>query len=208
MANVIYPKFKEQALQGGVNLASGNIKAVLVDLADYTYSAAHEFLSDVAAAGRVATSANLASKTFTNGTFDSADPSFTAATGDQCEALILYIDTGAPSTSRLIAFIDGRERLQVAAAASTGGTSITVEDLPGAVASGVTLTLVSGTGPATIVTSGSAVLGDRSVPVSALSGNLSAGAIYEYAVAGTGLPVTPNGGDINVTVSASGWFTI
>lgn len=208
MANVIYPKFKEQALQAGVNLSSGNIKAVLVDLADYTYSAAHEFLSDVAAAGRVATSANLASKTFTNGTFDSADPSFTAATGDQCEALILYIDTGTPGTSRLIAFIDGRERLQVAVAASTGGTSITVEDLPGAVASGVTLTLISGTGPATIVTSSSAALGDRSVPVSALSGNLSAGAIYEYAVTGTGLPVTPNGGDINVTVSASGWFTI
>jgi hypothetical protein len=99
MANALYPKFKEQALQGGVNLSSGNIKAVLVDLADYTYSAAHEFLSDVAAGGRVATSGNLASKTFTNGVFDSADPSFTAVTGDVSESLILYIDTGTPSTS-------------------------------------------------------------------------------------------------------------
>lgn len=133
MPNVIYPKFKEQALQAGVNLSSGNIKAVLVDLADYTYSAAHEFLSDVAAAGRVATSGNLASKTFTNGTFDSADPSFTAVTGDVSEALILFIDTGTASTSRLIAFYD------------------------------------TGVG---------------------------------------GLPVTPNGGDINVTVNASGWFSL
>lgn len=133
MPNVIYPKFKEQALQGGVNLSSGNIKAVLVDLADYTYSAAHEFLSDVAAIGRVATSANLASKTFTNGTFGSANPSFSAVTGDQSEALILFIDTGTAGTSRLIAFYD----------------------------TGV-----------------------------------------------TGLPVTPNGGDINVTVNASGWFAL
>jgi hypothetical protein len=133
MPNVIYPKFKEQALQGGANLASGNIKAVLVDLADYTYSAAHEFLSDVPVAARVATSGNLASKTFTNGTFDSADPSFTAVTGDVAEALILFIDTGTAGTSRLIAFYD------------------------------------TGVG---------------------------------------GLPVTPNGGDINVTVNASGWFAL
>ncbi|MCA3307614.1 MAG: hypothetical protein ING00_17635 [Roseomonas sp.] len=131
MANALYPKFKEQALQGGVSLASGNIKAVLVDLADYTYDAAHEFLSDVPAAARVATSGNLASKTFTNGVFDSADPSFTAVTGDVSEALILFIDTGTPGTSRLIAFYD----------------------------TGV-----------------------------------------------SGLPVTPNGGNISNTVNASGWF--
>ena len=206
--NRIYPKFKEQALQGGVNLSSGNIKAVLVDLADYTYSDAHEFLSDVAVAGRVATSGNLASKTFTNGVFDTADFTFTAATGDPSEALILFIDTGTASTSRLIAFISGRDRVQVAAAASTGGTSITVEDLPGAIASGVTMTLVSGTGPATIVTSASAAAGARSISVTSLSGNLSADAVYEYAVTGSGLPVTPNGGDINVTVNASGWFSL
>ena len=206
--NRIYPKFKEQALQGGVNLSSGNIKAVLVDLADYTYSDAHEFLSDVAVAGRVATSGNLASKTFTNGVLDTADFTFTAATGDPSEALILFIDTGTASTSRLIAFISGRDRVQVAAAASTGGTSITVEDLPGAIASGVTMTLVSGTGPATIVTSASAAAGARSISVTSLSGNLSADAVYEYGVTGSGLPVTPNGGDINVTVNASGWFSL
>ena len=206
--NRIYPKFKEQALQGGVNLASGNIKAVLVDLADYTYSDAHEFLSDVAVAGRVATSGNLASKTFTNGVFDTADFSFANAVGDPSEAIILYIDTGAPATSRLIYFNDGRLQVQVAAAASTGGTSITVEDLPGAIASGVTMTLVSGTGPATIVTSASAAAGARSISVTSLSANLSADAVYEYAVTDSGLPISPNGGNINVTVPAQGWFLI
>jgi hypothetical protein len=132
MANAIYPKFLEQILQGGVNLSSANIKAALVDLADYTYSSGHEFLTSVPVAARVATSANLGTKTFTNGTFDTADTTFTAATGDQSEAVILYVDTGTEATSRLIVFRD----------------------------TGV-----------------------------------------------TGLPVTPNGGDITVAV-ASGWFTL
>lgn len=133
MANVIFPKYKEAVLQGNGNLSSGNVKAVLIDLADYTYASTHEFLSDVPVAARVATSGNLTSKTFTNGTFDSADVSFTAVTGDVSEALIVFIDTGTASTSRLVAFYDA----------------------------GV-----------------------------------------------TGLPVTPNGGDIDVTVNASGWFTL
>ncbi|MEB3210276.1 MAG: hypothetical protein VKL39_02930 [Leptolyngbyaceae bacterium] len=90
MANAIYPKFKEQALQGGVNLLTSDVKAVLVDLADYTYSASHEFLSDIVVGGRVATSPNLGSKTFTNGTFDAANTTFSAVTGDQSEAFVLY----------------------------------------------------------------------------------------------------------------------
>lgn len=136
MANLLYPKWKESLLDEAATnkgLNSTNVKAVLVDLADYTYSSAHQFLSDVAAPGRVATSANLGTKTITNGTFDAADFSFTAVTGDPSEALILYVDTGVAGTSRLVAFFD----------------------------TGV-----------------------------------------------TGLPVTPNGGDINVTVNASGFFTL
>ncbi len=135
MANLIFPKYKEALLNsdGTTDLDASNVKAVLVDLADYTYSSAHDFLDDVLVAARVATSGNLASKTTTNGTFDAADFTFTAVTGDPCEALIIYIDTGTAATSRLVAFYD----------------------------TGV-----------------------------------------------TGLPVTPNGGDINVTVNASGFFTL
>ena len=206
--NLIYPKFKEQALQGGVNLSSGNIKAVLVDLAGYSYSPAHEFLSDIPSIRRVATSANLTGKSFTNGVFSSANTSFSAVTGSPCGAVVLFIDSGNPSTSRLIAYIDGRAQVQVAAAAGSGAVSISVEDLPGAIASGVTMTLISGTGPSSIVTAASAALGARSISVAALSASLSAEAVYEYAVTGSGLPFTPNGGDLNVPVNASGWFLL
>lgn len=135
MANKIYPKYKEALLAGDTNisLTTGDIKAVLVDLADYSYSDTHDFLSDIAAGGRVSTSANLVSKTVSNGTFDAADFSFASVTGDQAEAIVLYIDTGVEATSRLVAFFD---------------TGI------------------------------------------------------------TGIPVTPNGGDINITVHGSGFFTL
>lgn len=106
MASSLYPLFKQALLSPGLDLSTANIKVVLVDVADYTYSAAHDFLDDVAVAARVATSPNLTSKTFTNGVFDAADTTFSAVTGDPSEALILYIDTGTASTSRLIVYID------------------------------------------------------------------------------------------------------
>lgn len=106
MANLIYDKFKEECLTGANNLSTDNIKAVLVDSADYTVSASDEDLADIAAAARVATSANLSSKTVTGGVFDAADVTIAGVTGDSIEAVVLYVDTGTESTSRLIAYLD------------------------------------------------------------------------------------------------------
>lgn len=133
MANAIYPLAKQAFLKADLDLDS-EVRVILVDLADYTYSSSHDMLDDVASGAIVATmAAGAGSKTFTNGTFDHADFSFSAVTGDQSEALIWYQHTGTDSTSRLICFMD----------------------------TGV-----------------------------------------------TGLPVTPNGGDINVTVNGSGVFSL
>lgn len=132
MANALYPLAKQSFLKADLDLDS-EVRVILVDLADYTYNTAHDMLDDVPAGARVAVSAAVASKTFINGTFDHADFTFTAVSGDPSEALIWYQHTGTESTSRLICFMD----------------------------TGV-----------------------------------------------TGLPVTPNGGDINVTVSASGVFSL
>ena len=107
MANVIYPLAKQEMLKGNVDLSGTNVKAVLVDGADYTYSAAHQFLSSVnGGSAVVATSGNFASKTFVNGLFDADDITFSAVTGDQSEILIIYIDTGVSGTSKLIAYLD------------------------------------------------------------------------------------------------------
>ena len=132
MANVMYPKAKQGFIGGDLSLDTDNLKAVLVDTATYTYSATHEFLSDIPAGERVATSANLTSKTIVDGTFDSDDILYTAVTGDPSEALVLYQDSGVEGTSRLIIYID----------------------------------------------------------------------------TATGLPVTPDGTNINVAINAAGWFTL
>ena len=131
MASAIYPKFKEALLQGDYDLSTAVVRAVLVDTGTYTYSSAHDFYNDLS--GVVGTeSGAFASKTFTNGTFDAADITFTAVTGATAEAIVLFVDTGNVATDALIAFLDSA----------------------------------------------------------------------------TGLPVTPNGGDINVTWNASGIFTL
>lgn len=131
MANALYPKFKESLLQAGINLSTGTVKVALADTGIYTYSADHQFLSSLS--GVVGTAQALGNKTFTSGVFDASDVTFPAVTGATVEAMVLYVDTGNPATSPLIAYID----------------------------TGV-----------------------------------------------TGLPVTPNGGDIGVTWNASGIFAL
>jgi hypothetical protein len=132
MANAIYPKWREAVIQASANSSlGGTVKAALVDTGTYTYSSAHEFYSSLS--GVVGTDQTLGSKTYTNGTFDAANSTWTAVSGATVEALVVYIDTGVAGTSRLVAYLD--------------------------------------------------------------SGY-------------TGLPVTPNGGDITVTWDAAGIFTV
>lgn len=113
MASAIYPKFKEALLQGDYDLSTAVVRAVLVDTGTYTYSAAHDFYNDLS--GVVGTeSGAFASKTFTNGTFDAADITFTAVTGNTAEAIVLFVDTGNTATDALIAFLDSATGLPVA----------------------------------------------------------------------------------------------
>ena len=113
MANLMYSKAKQAFISGGIDLTSVAVKFVIVDTtggaSNYTVdSVNHEFLSDVVAGSRRATSAALSSKTVTNGTFDAADiiGAFPSLSGGAIEAAIMYVDTGTESTSRLICYFD------------------------------------------------------------------------------------------------------
>lgn len=107
MANALYDLGRESFLKGEISWSADNIKTVLVDTATYTVDFAnHQFLSDIPAGERVATSANLTTKTTTAGVADADDVLYTAVEGDQSEALVVYQDTGVVGTSRLIAYID------------------------------------------------------------------------------------------------------
>lgn len=107
MANALYTKGKEALLDGSINLEADTIKCVLVDAADYTVNlSTHDNLDDIPSGARVGTPQTLGSKTFTGGVFDAADATFPSVTGDPCEAIVIYKDTGTESTSRLLAYID------------------------------------------------------------------------------------------------------
>ena len=105
MANAIYPTAKKAILDADVDFLVDTLKIVLLT-SGYTYNAAHDFLNDITAGYRVATSAALTSKTTTGGTFDAADVTFSALTGSAVRSWVLFKDTGTESTSQLIAYFD------------------------------------------------------------------------------------------------------
>jgi hypothetical protein len=107
MANSLYTKAKQGLIDGSIDLDTDDIRAVLVDGADYTPNlASHEFLSSIPAGGRVAVSGALQNKTVTDGVFDADDIVIAAVSGDQFEYVVLYKHTGSDATARLIYLID------------------------------------------------------------------------------------------------------
>jgi len=116
MASSQYTHGLIKIIDGTIDLLADNLQLVLVDTAGYTANLdTDEYLSDINATYRIATSPNLSSKTITIDTtpspdqvmFDAADGTFTSVTGASTEAVVLFKDTGSASTSPLIAYYDG-----------------------------------------------------------------------------------------------------
>lgn len=107
MSSVLYPKAKEALLKANLDLDS-TVKVLMVDTSTggYSYDPADEFLSDVAAPARIATSSALSGKAMTDGHFSSDPASFTGVSGLTVEAIIGFQDTGVAGTSRLIWYQD------------------------------------------------------------------------------------------------------
>lgn len=121
MANALANAFRLALLNADIDPLADNIKVVLVD-STYTFSAAHDNLDDVGAGTRIATSGNLASKTGTDGYFDSADVVFSAlGAGDTIVGLWVYKDSGVESTSKLMAWFDTNGAAAPISVATDGG---------------------------------------------------------------------------------------
>ena len=104
MANKFYPKGAEKVLSGAINFSTDTIAVGLVSNA-YTFSANHEFLSSVGTL--VGTPQALTGKVVADGVFDANDPVFGAiAPGSTIKALAIFKDTGNPSTSPLLCYLD------------------------------------------------------------------------------------------------------
>lgn len=113
MADAMYYKAAEGFLTGQIDWLTDTIKVALIDAADYSLAiSSHQFLSDVPAPARVAT-VTLTGKSATSGAADASDVTFPTVTGDACDALIVYQDTGVEGTSRLILWIDSYDSFPI-----------------------------------------------------------------------------------------------
>lgn len=133
----------------------------------------------------------LTAPTVVNGVADAADTTFTAVTGASVEAVAIFQDTGTPATSRMVCLITGK--FIVTCNTTTTGTSIPVEPLPYAIPNGTVLAFSNGVS-ATLTALANA--GDRAITVG--SATITAGTRALSPITASGLPVTPNGGNIVV----------
>lgn len=115
MANAMYDIYKTALLSGSTNVsltvndATDGPFCSLIDTNDVAFSQTHDMYDDVVAAN-VGTSQRIANPTVgtvAQGVFDGDNLTYTAVSGDQCEALIIYRhNSGANTTWRLVVFID------------------------------------------------------------------------------------------------------
>lgn len=144
-------------------------------------------------AGVVGTDQTLGSKTIVNGVFDAADVSYTALSGAAVIGMAFYKSLGSAATDRVLYWMDGKTQVVVAADASISATTLWVEPLEGAIASGVGIIFSNGV---TATLSAPAVAGARSLTVTALSAGIVAGHTGDVATTSSGMPFTPSGGDV------------
>lgn len=125
MANALYDLGREAFLGGDISWRDDTIKAILIDTAFYTVNlVTDQFLDDVPAGAREATSGALTSKTITLGVADAADEVFVSVpAGPSIEAIVIFRDTAVEATSELIAYIDTATNLPV----TPDGSNITAQ---------------------------------------------------------------------------------
>ena len=124
MANVLYGLGREAFLAGDIAWDTDDIRCILIDAADYTVNIdVDQFLSDIPAGARVATSGALTTKTVALGVADAADVVLGSVSGDESENIVVYQHTGVEGTSRLIGFVDTATGLPV----TPNGGDITIQ---------------------------------------------------------------------------------
>lgn len=138
----------------------------------------------------------ITSPTVTAGLLGAAALTWTAVTGSNVTGVIIYKDTGTPSTSRVAILLTGKFIVTVSVTAAASATSIPVEKLPFAIPSGTVLTFSNG---ATATMSALANAGDRTLTVSALAAQIQVEHRALAPITGAGLPFTPSGSNFQLS---------
>jgi hypothetical protein len=111
MSNFIYGKAKESLLNGQINVISNDLKLLIIK-SDYVPNVnGHQFVSDINPSYIRIRSGKIQNVTNTLGVLDADDVQILSYSGLSFNAVIIYIDSGNDSTSRLLAYIDTSEGL-------------------------------------------------------------------------------------------------
>lgn len=151
-----------------------------------------KFYSDFVAS-IVGAKVTIGSPTVTDGVADAADTTFTAVSGASVEAIAIFQDTGTNSTSRMVALIDGYT-IVTCNTTLTAGTALPVEPTLASIPTATVLAFSSGQS-ATL--NGASTAPARNITVTSTTVTAAARALAPAT--GSGLPVTPNGGNIIVS---------
>jgi len=114
-----YTKGLKKIVEGNISLLNDDLRFMVIDGEQYTpHVDNHEFLSNIPLGARVASSSFLTGKTFGVDTdtlddipeifFTCSNASISGSAGISVEAVVLYKDTGDPSTSPLISYFNGQ----------------------------------------------------------------------------------------------------
>lgn len=128
MANFIFKKAKESFLKGEINLINNSIKVLLVNNTYSPNESSHQYVSDIAGSSIEYRSNALQAKVVTNGVFDADNILIENYSGNSFKALVIYVDTGVDSTSRLIAYIDNSDGLPFSSANTSATVTIVWSD--------------------------------------------------------------------------------
>ncbi len=101
----IYPLARQQFATGALNWATANVKAALI-AAGYVPDFTQQYLSGIPAGVILATTANIAGKTGAAGYLDGSTTSFGVVASGTAAFILFYVDSGVPSTSVLVLFLD------------------------------------------------------------------------------------------------------
>jgi hypothetical protein len=121
MSNRLYDIARQAYLTGTLNWNTDSMKCALLSIQYVANYATHQHFSDVSTF-QVGTSHALTSVTSGAGVAEAANVTFTAVSGLQVGSVVVYKDTGTPSTSPLLFLITSGTGLPV----TPDGTDITV----------------------------------------------------------------------------------
>lgn len=117
MANGVYNRGKYLAATAGVNLASADLRVLLVK-STYAFDPTHNFVADVVAGAQEISAAGYSRQALTSKVaveddvnnfayLDADDPNFgSIAAGQTVGGAVLFIHTGSDATAQVLAFYD------------------------------------------------------------------------------------------------------